>query len=183
MSTLSRVLAVLGTVATAAVLVAFAQPELGKPGPGHGALVELSGRESKIIKQEFARVTSHEEWSRLWRRHVGAGENDMEAAIGLPKIDFDRCMVVAFFRGQSMNTNGEGLSEAEEVDGTLRLRFDSYGFQTASFNGEDQGVKGHSYGFWVLPKSKKPVLIEENVQDLIGKPPIWKEKTRLDALK
>jgi hypothetical protein len=32
----------------------------------------------------------------------------------------------------------------------------------------------------VLPKSDKALILEENVQYLIGEPPIWKELTRLE---
>ncbi len=35
------------------------------------------------------------------------------------------------------------------------------------------------YGFFVLPRSPKPVVLEENVQSLLGEPPVWREQARL----
>jgi hypothetical protein len=35
------------------------------------------------------------------------------------------------------------------------------------------------YGFFVLPRSSKTVVLEENVQNYIGGKPVWKERASL----
>jgi len=40
-----------------------------------------------------------------------------------------------------------------------------------------------AYGMFVLPRTDKPIVLFENVQGLIGEPPIWKEKHRFAAVK
>lgn len=41
----------------------------------------------------------------------------------------------------------------------------------------------NAYGMFVLPRTDKPVVLFENVQGLIGEPPIWKERQRIPAVK
>jgi hypothetical protein len=53
-------------------------------------------------------------------------------------------------------------------------------YQTAG--GIDGGrVPVTPYAFVVIPNSAKLVLIEENVQSLKEKPPVWSERARLKA--
>jgi hypothetical protein len=39
-----------------------------------------------------------------------------------------------------------------------------------------------SFAFVVLPRSTKAVIVEEEVQDIIGKAPVWQERARFPAL-
>src|SRR5690349_14803431 len=147
------------------------------------ALVEFIGRDGKIMAPEYHRITDAGEWLEVWARHTGKQKKDLEWSGACPKVDFTRCMVVAFFRGKTLNTRGEELQAVDEVEGKLRLRFWSSGYQTASLDGADRGEPSVSYGIWVVARSTKALVIEENVQDLIGKPPVWKEQMKFDALK
>jgi hypothetical protein len=38
------------------------------------------------------------------------------------------------------------------------------------------------WSLFVVPASKKPVVFLQNVEGLIGYPPVWKERARLPAL-
>jgi hypothetical protein len=169
--------AVLGAGQPAALPAAAAKEEV-KP-----ALVEFLGADGKITNGEFVRVTDSAAWLELWAKHTGLDKEKLAWSDATPKVDFTRCMVVAYFRGKTVNTRGEELQAAEEGDGTLRLRFRSSGYQSASFSGEDHGVAAVSYGIWVLPRNTKAIVIEEDVQSLIGKPPVWKEQKTFDAIK
>jgi len=176
------VVALLGVVA----VLGAGQQDRVRAGPKEDlrpALVEFMGRDGKIMAPEYHRITDSGAWLEAWARHTGQQKKDLEWSGACPKIDFTRCMVVAFFRGKTVNTRGEELQAAEEVDGKLRLRFCSSGYQTMSLEGEDKGEPAISYGIWVLPRSTKAVVVEENVQNLIGKPPIWKEQAKFDAVK
>ena len=60
------------------------------------------------------------------------------------------------------------------------LRFEDKGYQTMSRVGEGHhGNQVTVYGFFVLPRSSKTVVLEENVQNIIGEKPVWKEQIRL----
>jgi hypothetical protein len=54
--------------------------------------MRLSGYDSKIKKRRCVRITSRDEWKKLWKSH--AGEKDK-----LPEIDFSKYMAVAVFHG------------------------------------------------------------------------------------
>ena len=82
------------------------------------------------------------------------------------------------FPGQRLNSAGlKAVAVLEEKD-RIVLRFENKWYQTrdgASGGGEQATV----YGFFVLPRSSKTVVLEENVQNYIGHPPVWKERIRL----
>jgi hypothetical protein len=139
-------------------------------------LVAFSGAKSRIEKAECRRVTGRKEWTDLWLRHVGADparQDDFYNEAGVPEIDFDACMVVAVFQGGSWNSAGVEVVSIDEDDARLLVRFD----QTEGPGGG--GVRVNAFGVFVLPRSAKPVVLEENVQNLIGEPPVWKERARL----
>jgi hypothetical protein len=57
------------------------------------------------------------------------------------------------------------------------VRFDHKSYQTAGPGGGGERVT--PFGFFVMPRTAAPIVLEENVQSLIGKPPEWKERARL----
>jgi hypothetical protein len=40
-----------------------------------------------------------------------------------------------------------------------------------------------AYGIWILPRTLNPIVLIENVQGLLGAPPIWEEKHRVERVK
>src|SRR5205085_2843738 len=102
-------------------------------------------------------------WQALWGAHTGrdpaaGGVMDRHAA---PLVNFDRCLVVAFFRGAATNEDGELVRELAQTADGLRVRFSSDGFQSASISGPDRGVKTRPFGIWVLPATAGSIVIEE----------------------
>ena len=94
--------------------------------------------------------------------------------------DFKKCMVIAIFKGSASNSRGLNIISTDEHEDTVYLRFDDMSYQTAG--GLDGGrVPVTPYAFVVIPNSAKLVLIEENVQSLKEKPPVWNERARLKA--
>ena len=150
------------------------------------ALLALGGADSKITQSEFVRITNSDAWNALWRRHKGISPDLIDHYAAIPVIDFTRCTVVAFFRSETTNRAGEDLQGVDEVDGTLRLRFDSRTYQTSSpLNSDDKtggAQKATSFGIWVLPRTDKSIVIEENVQGLKNEGPKWKEQFRFPAI-
>jgi hypothetical protein len=143
-------------------------------------LVTLAGAESKIGEKEYDRITTHDELVKVWLRHVGADparHDDFYNEAGVPDVDFERCMVVAVFGGRCINSAGiYAVGVAEEADRVL-LRFDHRSFQSGP-----EGKRATPFGFFVVPRSSKALVLEENVQRLIGGKPEWKERARFDAL-
>ena len=117
----------------------------------------------------------------MWAGHVGAEAATIAGLSTGPAVDFDRFEVIAFFRGPATNIRGERVVSIEEVEGGRRLRFDSSTYQTASMTGEDAGVSVTPFGLWIIDRAGGPVVVEENVQNLIGGEPVWRERARLEA--
>jgi hypothetical protein len=151
-----------------------------KPEGGRGVLpyVTISGADSKVRQRGYFRVGSEKEWVKVWQRHKGEKESEQYNLfynpLGLPLVDFRQCMVIAVFEGASENNAGLRASSVTDEKDRVLLRFQDNGFQTV--NG---GRPSTAYGFFVLPRSNKPVVLEEDVRHLINGPPVWKEQARL----
>jgi len=145
-----------------------------------GPYVSWMGPGSAVETAQVARVSSEADWHALWARHVGekVAKNRFEQ-VDAPRIDFEQCCVVVVFRGKSLNSDGTRFIAGGETDAQVLLRIDDQSYQTAGFNGRGGAVDCTPFGIFVLPKTMKPVVVEDNVQGLIGKPPIWKEIARL----
>jgi hypothetical protein len=144
-------------------------------------LVGLWGADSAVTGRAYQRVTDRESWVALWLAHrgVAAGKHsEYYNEAGVPDVDFERCMVVAILQGEAWNSAGVRVDSVTVEGDHLRLRYDDRSYQTAGPDGG--GRKARAYGFFVLPRSAKPLVLEENVQGLIGKPPEWKLRARLD---
>ena len=57
------------------------------------------------------------------------------------------------------------------------IRFDDKSYQTEGPNGGGKRVS--PFGFFVLPRTELPIVLQQNVQSLIGEPPQWQERARL----
>jgi len=126
-------------------------------------LVAITGARSEGARGcELA--TTEQEWIHLWQRHRGVAETGTYNAyyneIGLPLIDFSRCMVVAVFQGPGWNSAGFEAEIVEE-SGLVRLRLRERVYQSAGPDGSGQRVNAH--GFFVLPRTGKELVVEEAV--------------------
>ena len=140
--------------------------------------VTITGAHCKVTEPSYKRVVDANEWARLWLRHKGKeSTTDYDYfynPAGVPIVNFEACMVVAIFEGSGWNSAGLWADSLVEQDNAVVLRFDHKSYQT--------GEKGDGvtvFGFFVIPRSAKPIVLEENVQSRIGRPPQWKEIARL----
>jgi len=129
---------------------------------------EYTGPESRISKTEYLRIMSKEDMKKLWTRHLGGDD--------APVINFEQNMVIAIFKGKHWNSRGI-TANCTQDDETIKFRFDMNYYQT--MGGGDEVT---SYGLFVIPRSTKPVVLEEDTQGLIGYPPVWTEKGRFPEL-
>ncbi len=158
-------------VAQAAAQPAPQQAESAAP-------VQWVGADSKHTPGFFM-VTDSAAWSRLWAAHLGlaqdAGQHGAYARHLAPHVDFDRYLIIAYFRGPSTNRDGEVLTSitttAVQPERPMKqqqisaadfypprqpplytiLRFEPSTYQTASFDGPDKGVATTPYGIWLIP--------------------------------
>jgi len=99
----------------------------------------------------YHRVTSVEEWKRLWRSHGGEGE--------APEVDFEERMVLALFFDPCGWTRqghhvGHSLESARLVDGEMRVRI------AIEISGARYACR-KPRGFWfgVFEKRDEPVVV------------------------
>jgi hypothetical protein len=120
------------------------------------------GERTRIEARELSRVTSHEDWVKLWRRHTGDDRSEP------PKVDFERHMVVALFFGKcGWARSGHetkivfGSWEGDEKDSRLKLSIEA---SLARYMCRD------SFPFWigVFPKRAGPIVVTGEVRSMGG---------------
>lgn len=140
--------------------------------------VTLTGTNSQVKERSYRRAASEDEWIKIWQRHKGEKESkDYDLfynPLGLPSIDFEKCMVIAVFQGSGWNSAGLKAVAILEKKDRIVLRFQNKWYQTGP-----HAKQVTVYGFFVLPRSSKTVVLEENVQNIIGGKPVWKERASL----
>ncbi|PCJ54367.1 MAG: hypothetical protein COA79_21865 [Planctomycetota bacterium] len=137
--------------------------------------VVITGTDSHVSKRGYQRITSKKDWIRAWEKNkgqkLGNKYDHNYNSLGLPLIDFERYMVIAIFQGSGRNSRGLKAISVSEEQYRIAFRFDDESYQT---------IGGHIevavYGFFIIPRSSKPLILEENVQGLNGKPPVWKKR-------
>lgn len=183
-----RALVVPLCVVALAAAVAVVPPAMRAEDPppaGMPPLVGIWGARSAIKERSYLRATNAEEWTALWLRHAGADPAEHTPyynVAGVPDVDFGRCMVVAILGGESSNSAGIRVESVSEAEDRVLVRFDHRSYQTAGPAPDGGRVACTPFGFFVVPRSAKALVLEENVQGLIGHPPKWKERARFEAL-
>jgi hypothetical protein len=141
-------------------------------------LMALTGKKSKVTKGKYRRVESAEAWKALWLEHQTGSPKPREVPPDMPfvEIDFTRCMVIAVFEGKGINCAGFKAHSVTETESNLLLRVSPRGIQSGV-----PGVDTTAWAVFVLPRSTKPVVIEENVQRWKDRPPVWEKCAELKA--
>jgi hypothetical protein len=178
---MKRMAAILVVAIVCALVVRITTCAEGPAGKVLKPCVMITGANSRVTKSRYQRITSADEWARVWQEHKGkkpAAEYDLHYdPLTLPLIDFDNYMVIAIFQGNGWNSAGLKAVSIVEEGNRIVFRFDHKSYQT--MGGAD---KVTVYGFFVVPHSKKPVVLEENTQHYLGEPPVWKERITFPTL-
>ena len=158
--------------------VGSAETQGDKTAGGISPCVILTGADSQVSERGYHRITSIEGWIEIWLKHKGRAHSGKYDLIfnpaGVPLVDFERYMVIAIFQGSGWNSAGLRAVSISEQPDRIVFRFDDYSYQTAGPHGGGKQVT--VYGFFVVPRSTKAVVLEEDIQGLIGKPSVWKER-------
>lgn len=153
-----------------------------------------TGTDSKIDKEAFVRCTSQPECDELWQKHRGVNpwgtvvqqqkddSQELDHCQYCPQVDFDSHMIVAVFSGRGAH---EGMSVKSVLDERDFVRI-GYKVETsqpgpARPNAPRTPARkpAQGYVFAVLPRSEKPIILEQDVRREINAPPVWIERARL----
>jgi hypothetical protein len=129
------------------------------------------GPHSKVTLPAQYLVGNERDWVHVWEKHTKKkiGENPYYRP-NMLQVDFTSYMVLAIFRGQSANSDGVSFVSVDNSGDVLLVRLRDRWYQTM-----EEGDKVTPYGFIVLPRVSRKVVVEEDVQNRIGGPPIWKK--------
>ena len=178
----TRLIGVCGIIGVAVLGVWFAsaqheRPEQGGISGAQRPFVSWSGPHSGLPERCHFRITSEKQWRDVWTRHVGdAAEKDTFGYVVVPAVDFERCMVVAVFQGRRENNNGVVAVSVTEDGEQMKVRLQPKPYQTGPV-----GDPVTPYGIFVLPRSAKSLLLEEDARRNWG-PPVWRERARFGEL-
>jgi hypothetical protein len=154
-------------------------------------LVTLSGAQSHVSEERCVRITTQEEWAALWLEHLGHPAKPKYDIYfnkaGLPVVDFEHCMVVAVFGGEGSNCAGvsavagaledpdaETLTPVANGEEVLRLSWHSY-------QSSDRADPVCTFGFFVLPRSSAPLVVQDRSMRRGGGRGQLVERARLPA--
>ena len=141
-------------------------------------IASFTGASTGVRETGWVRVTSQEALTALWGEHAQVEWQHVPALA----VDFERCIVLAYFQPNTTNASGVTIESIESVDAGLRVRYDVVQYQTMSIGEEpDRGVASAPFGFFVVDRYEGPLVFEENVQGIIGQPPVWKHRWSLGA--
>jgi hypothetical protein len=153
------------------------------PAPVVLPCVALSGVDSHVGEKIYLRITNLKDWVKLWRKHKGnksEGDYDFHYdPLGLPTVDFEQYMVIALFEEPDDCTDGfqaESISEsAEKITIRFQVKGHQIGFARPFPNNPADGVDEgddpepepvqKAYGFFFVPKSKKAIVMKQQVRD------------------
>lgn len=151
-------------------------PPIAPPGPELAIPAQWHGSQS-LLSQPLQLVVDNED---VWQTRVVAmmfGGPDRAPKSG--PIDWNRHVVLVVAAGDSWNSNGFSARGFDQ-GGTLLVRLDEHGYQTAGPDGGGQHVR--PWGIFVLPR-REPfgrLVVQYNAQNLIGGPAIWQDLCRFD---
>lgn len=144
-------------------------------------LLAVSGTDSHIKKPSYLRVTTEKDWNDIWSRHLGTSEDDYYRP--LFEVDFDRCLVIAVFRGEQIQTRRLQIESVSENAESVIIRFWEIGYGVFLGPGESASPAERPYAFIVLPITERDIVLEEKIwskEDAeFDRPPKWKQVARL----
>lgn len=152
-------------------------PELPAP-------VQWMGQQSGITKARTVLVSDEATWERVFTEHMGKNlEHAPTSQPYIPEVDFRRYAVVCVFGGPMVNTSGIRMVSMTDLPDHHRLRYDAIKYQSEGPDGNAAGALPTPFGIFVIPRPVRTLVLEEDVNNLIGAPPVWTERERIEPPK
>lgn len=141
-------------------------------------LLTMYGRNSKIVKRKLLRITNAEDWLALWIEHKTGSPKpaDVPRDLEYIELDFEKVMVVAVFEGIGAYCAGYTSDSISEVEDQILVRVRAHTYQSEYTTSDTQ-----AWGILVIPRSTKEVVLERDLNHLVGAPSKWKEWKRFPA--
>lgn len=149
--------------------------EVPKPAKAETLTVlrEWTGADSKIDEPRVVLVKDDRALQRVWMEHL---TGEVLVGIEFPLVDFRNEVVLAVFGGKGWNSRGYRVVEILQGAQVYTVRIEKQSFQTAG-----GAVEASPFGIFVLPRSDRPIRVEQNVQNIIGEPPLWELNEGFDG--
>ena len=90
---------------------------------------------------------------------------------------YDHFPKFAVSRGEQTNVYGLDCRIAKQSSKDVLIRLNDLAYQTAGR--DSNGDRKWPFAFIVIPKTERPIVIQDNVQQYKGEPAEWKEIVRL----
>ncbi len=166
-------------IALATLAGAAHRTALSDAGQGAPPLTAITGPTTAVRERGWRRLSTQEALDTLWAEHAGTARQHVSPL----SVDFDRCVVLAYFEPGSINASGVRVESIDTPERGLRVRYNIVRYQTATFGDKpDAGVPAAPFGFFVIDRYDGPISFEENTQGTIGAPPEWTERWFMRAL-
>lgn len=145
----------------------------------------LTGDGGSIAEPNYCLVTNHQDWISLWGRHKGYTAKDnkkvndtitsikLKCQIDVPRINFEKCIIVAIFPGIAEEPTCLKIDKIEESSQRINLYYD---FDHSV--GVEHAKSSPVYGFFAFPKTEKEIHLFQNKS---SKNPKVEEKAVLKA--
>jgi len=138
-------------------------------------VVVVSGVDSHITKQAYRIADDEESFSTIYREHLGLKKGDFFQKQHL-NVDFSRYMVVAVFQGEEYNNRGIEVLDVVGTDSNCIIQYRPLWYQT-----EARFDLASSFAFVVIPKTRKPIQIDQDIRSGLSSPPKWTTKATLQT--
>ena len=144
-----------------------------------GACLLLTGAISAVREPRVELVSTSEDWARLWLEHRGSPPVDrydfFYNKAGVPVVDFETHVVVVVFVGDTANTSGLRVEAVEPTGDHATLRYAENSYQTLG-----DAEPARPFGFFVLPRTDRPLVVEEQLYSMAG-PTRIEQRARFEA--
>lgn len=143
--------------------------------------VVITGVHSNVSERSCERVIDEEQWTRVWLRHVGQAVPEkydrFHNLASVPSVNFHDCLVIAIFEGSRYNSAGLEATSLVEEDGTITFRFEN-----KYYSSEEPGDRVNVFGFFVVPRFSKPLIVQEDARTKRVEPSAWEDRARFEKL-
>ena len=182
------VIAFSATLMSLASSVATAEEYRVPAGPGEmiRPLVSFTGADTHVPESIQQRITSQKDWDQLWLQHTALAGRPQDynqyRPTGAPQVDFEHCMVIAVTNAPGQINAGIIALDVRESDDRITFGFKNLYYQAMA----GTSAPGNAYGFFVMPRSAKPIQFRVNVAGYHTRieegDPVWEDATLLPAL-
>jgi len=152
------------------------QPRKEKP------LVSLYGCAPRAMKAGWRRFETQESWNTFWSQIQEEGIPESFSNCGIVEVNFNNLFIVAGV-GKPGELSEYRVDSMKESEDKITLRVEKIHYQTIGFlpnQKKPNWIRRPGWGAFLLPRSKKPVVIELGIQQgLIGDPLVWKRLVEL----